>query len=102
MRTNIDIDDAVLQAAMKAGSFRTKKEAVEAGLRLLARQAVYRELLALQGKLVWDEDAAEGDLPLGVEEAVAAKVAEARKPPKPAAAKVAKPRPGAKPRKAKA
>jgi antitoxin ParD1/3/4 len=102
MRTNIDIDDAVLQAAMKAGSFRTKKEAVEAGLRLLARQAVYRELLALQGKLVWDEDAAEGDLPFGVEEAVAAKVAEARKPPKPAAAKVAKPRPQPKPRKAKA
>ncbi len=83
MRTNIDIDDAVLDAAMKAGSFRTKKEAVEAGLRLVARQAVYRELLALQGKLVWDEDAADGDLPLGVEEALAAKSA----PPAKAAAK---------------
>lgn len=86
MRTNIDIDDAVLDAAMKAGSFRTKKEAVEAGLRLLARQAVYRELLALQGKLVWDEDAAEGDVPLGVEEALAAKgAASVKSATKPAA-----------------
>ncbi len=56
MRTNIDIDDDVLEAAMKAGPFKTKKEAVEAGLKLVARQAVYRELLALQGKLHWDGD----------------------------------------------
>ena len=75
MRTSIDIDDAVLDAAMKAGSFRIKKGAVEAGLRLLARQAVYRELLGLQGKLVWDEDAAEGDVPLGVKEALGSKSA---------------------------
>ena len=57
MRTNIDIPDDLMDAAMKAGSFKTKKEAVEAGLRLIARQAVYRDLLALQGKLHWDGDA---------------------------------------------
>ena len=51
MRTNIDIDDDVLDAAMKAGSFKTKKDAVEAGLRLIARQAAYREILR------WDGDA---------------------------------------------
>ncbi len=56
MRTNIDIDDQVLEAAMKAGPFKTKKEAVDAGLKLLARQQVYRDLLALQGKLHWDGD----------------------------------------------
>ena len=55
MRTNIDIDDAVLDAAMKAGPFKTKKEAVDAGLRLLARQAAYRDILALRGKLRWDD-----------------------------------------------
>ncbi len=55
MRTNIVIDDALLEAAMKAGPFSTKKEAVEAGLRLLARQAAYREILALRGKLRWDD-----------------------------------------------
>jgi len=55
MRTNIVIDDALLEAAMKAGPFSTKKDAVEAGLRLLARQAAYGEILALRGKLRWDD-----------------------------------------------
>ena len=55
MRTNIVIDDALLDAAMKAGPFNTKKDAVEAGLRLLARQASYRDILALRGKLRWDD-----------------------------------------------
>ena len=58
MRTNIVIDDAVLEAAMRAGPYKTKKDAVEAGLKLLARQAAFREILALRGKLHW-EDAAE-------------------------------------------
>ena len=57
MRTNIDIDDAVLDAAMKAGPFKTKKEAVEAGLRAIARQAHYREVLRWESKLRWDGDA---------------------------------------------
>jgi Arc/MetJ family transcription regulator len=55
MRTNIVIDDALLEAAMKAGPFSTKKDAVEAGLRLLARQVAYRDILALRGKLRWDD-----------------------------------------------
>jgi len=55
MRTNIDIDDDLMEQAMQAGSFKTKKDAVEAGLRLLARQAAYREILALKGKLRWDD-----------------------------------------------
>jgi len=55
MRTNIVIDEALLEAAMQAGPFKTKKEAVEAGLKLLARQAAYREILALRGKLRWDD-----------------------------------------------
>ena len=56
MRTNIDIDDAVLDAAMRAGPFKTKKDAVEAGLKLIARQAAYREVLRWEGKLRWDGD----------------------------------------------
>ena len=55
MRTNIVIDDGLMAAAMKAGPFSTKKDAVEAGLRLLARQAAYRDILALQGQLRWDD-----------------------------------------------
>jgi len=56
MRTNIDIDDALMAEAMKAGPFKTKKDAVEAGLRLLARQAAYREILKWRGKLEWQGD----------------------------------------------
>ncbi|MBI3155552.1 MAG: type II toxin-antitoxin system VapB family antitoxin [Burkholderiales bacterium] len=56
MRTNIDIDDGLMDRAMKAGPFKTKKDAVEAGLRLLARQADYREILKWEGKLKWEGD----------------------------------------------
>jgi antitoxin ParD1/3/4 len=56
MRTNIDIDDALMAEAMKAGPFKTKKDAVEAGLKLLARQAAYREILKWRGKLDWQGD----------------------------------------------
>ena len=59
MRTNIVIDDKLMEAAMRGGLFKTKKDAVEAGLKLVARQAAYRDILRWEGKLAsW-----EGDLP---------------------------------------
>jgi antitoxin ParD1/3/4 len=64
MRTNIVIDDTLLEAAMRAGPYKTKKEAVEAGLQLLARQAAYRDILALRGKLRWDDAPRSGALML--------------------------------------
>jgi antitoxin ParD1/3/4 len=57
MRTNIILDDNLVAQAMKAGPFKTRKDAVDAGLRLLARQAAYRDILALRGKLRWDDAA---------------------------------------------
>ena len=60
MRTSLVIDDALLKAAMKAGPYDSVKDAVEAGLRLLARKAAYRDILALQGKLQWDGAAKAG------------------------------------------
>jgi antitoxin ParD1/3/4 len=55
MRTTIDIDDKVMQAAMKAGGYKTKKETVEVALRLLVRQkAAYKKLLSRGGKLQWE------------------------------------------------
>ena len=89
MRTNIDIDDDVLDAAMKAGSFKTKKDAVEAGLRLIARQGAYREILRWEGKLRWDgdDDAAAGSaaaLITGDRPGVAAAVVQEPAPPPPA------------------
>ncbi|MDO9094889.1 MAG: type II toxin-antitoxin system VapB family antitoxin [Rubrivivax sp.] len=56
MRTNIDIDDNLMAQAMSAGPYKTKKDAVEAGLKLLARQAAYREILKWRGKLKWEGD----------------------------------------------
>ena len=54
MRTNIEIDDRLMAEAMKASGARTKREAVEQGLRTLVRlkhQAKGRELF---GKLHWE------------------------------------------------
>ena len=56
MRTNIVIDEKLMADAMKAGPYKTKKDAVEAGLKLLARQAAYREILKWEGKLKWEGD----------------------------------------------
>jgi Arc/MetJ family transcription regulator len=56
MRTNIDIDDVLMDQALQAGPFKTKKDAVEAGLKLLARQAAYREVAKWRGKLKWEGD----------------------------------------------
>lgn len=54
MRTNIDIDDALMSAAMKAGGFTTKKETVEEALRLLARRTAYEGIRALRGAIKWE------------------------------------------------
>ncbi len=96
MRTNIDIDDDLMARAMAAGPFKTKKEAVEAGLALLERQAVYARLLALKGKLRWgwdDEDTAARDS--GAQEAVVREEAPAFKT---SAAKQIKATPASKPK----
>jgi antitoxin ParD1/3/4 len=53
MRTNIVIDDALMEAAMHAGGYKTKRDAVEEGLRLVARRAAYQKLRSLRGKLAW-------------------------------------------------
>ncbi|WP_422018234.1 type II toxin-antitoxin system VapB family antitoxin [Roseateles sp.] len=53
MRTNIEIDDELMADAMAAGRFKTKREAVEAGLALVKRQAAYQEILKHAGKLPW-------------------------------------------------
>jgi len=56
MRTNIVIDDQLMDAAMRAGGFKTKRDAVEEGLRLLSRRAAYQNLRSLRGKLQWSLD----------------------------------------------
>lgn len=57
MRTNIEIDDTLMHEAMHSGGFKTKKETVEAALRMLAaRRVSYRKILDLSGKVEFDPD----------------------------------------------
>ncbi|HEU0189276.1 MAG TPA: type II toxin-antitoxin system VapB family antitoxin [Gallionella sp.] len=55
MRTNIDIDDKIMQDAMRSGGFKTKKETVEAALKALTRQRrSQQKILKLFGKIEFD------------------------------------------------
>ena len=55
MRTNIVIDDKLMADAMAAGGFKTKREAVEEGLRLIKRRKAYAAIRAARGTLFWDD-----------------------------------------------
>jgi len=54
MRTNIDIDDALMNEALKASGLTTKRKAVEEGLRLLIRAHRRKKVRRLRGKLHWE------------------------------------------------
>lgn len=56
MRTNIDIDDDLMDEAMKASGLKTKRETVEAGLRLIIKLGQQRRIRAYRGKLPWEGD----------------------------------------------
>jgi Arc/MetJ family transcription regulator len=67
MRTNIDIDDGLMQQAMRSSGARTKKAAVEAGLRLLARTHAQGSIRRLRGKVDWQGDLNQSRLTRGRE-----------------------------------
>ncbi len=56
MRTNIVIDDKLMQDTLRATGLKTKREAVELGLRTLLRLGKQAEIRRLQGKLTWEGD----------------------------------------------
>ena len=56
MRTNIVIDDELMQATLKATGLKTKREAVELGLRTLLRLRQQAEIRRFRGKLPWQGD----------------------------------------------
>lgn len=56
MRTNIQIDDHLMADALRATGLKTKREAVELGLRTLVKLGHQRELRDLRGKLDWQGD----------------------------------------------
>ena len=56
MRTNIEIDDALIHAAMRVSGLKTKRSAVEEGLRLLIRLKDQAEVRSLFGQVRWEGD----------------------------------------------
>jgi Arc/MetJ family transcription regulator len=56
LRTNIDIDDKLMRQAMRSSRARTKRAAVEEGLRLLIRTRDQRAIRRLRGKVAWEGD----------------------------------------------
>lgn len=54
MRTNIVIDDDLIQKAMKATGLHTKKAVVEAGLKLLIDVKAQAGIRRLRGKVKWE------------------------------------------------
>ena len=56
MRTNIDIDDELLAAAMSASGLTTKRATVEEGLRLLIRLRRQVEAFEALKGLGWEGD----------------------------------------------
>ena len=53
MRTNIVIDDKLMSAAIKATGAKTKREAVELGLRALVQLKKQQQIRGLRGRLKW-------------------------------------------------
>jgi Arc/MetJ family transcription regulator len=56
MRTNIEIDDKLMKEAMRSAKTKTKRETVEAGLRMLVRLKRQEGIRRLRGKVKWEGD----------------------------------------------
>ncbi len=56
MRTNIVIDDKLMEDTLRATGLRTKREAVELGLRTLLRLRQQEKIRHFRGKLPWEGD----------------------------------------------
>ncbi len=56
MRTNIEIDDQLMQDVLRATGLKTKRETVELALRTLLRLRRQAEIRDYRGKLAWEGD----------------------------------------------
>ena len=56
MRTNIVIDEKLMNDALQVTGLKTKKEVVELGLKTLVRLDRQKQIRKLKGKLKWDGD----------------------------------------------
>ena len=56
MRTNIEIDDELMEKAMRSSGAATKKATVEAALELLVKTRAQTGIRRLRGKVQWEGD----------------------------------------------
>ncbi len=56
MRTNIEINDDLIRTAMRVSGLKTKRSAVEEGLRLLIRLKEQGDVRSLFGQVPWEGD----------------------------------------------
>ena len=56
VRTNVVIDDELMGRALRASGCRTKRAAIESGLRLLVQVSSQKKLRSLKGKITWEGD----------------------------------------------
>jgi Arc/MetJ family transcription regulator len=56
MRTNIVIDDALMENAKMVSGFQTKKETIESALKLLIKVKAQSGIKKYRGKLKWEGD----------------------------------------------
>lgn len=56
MRTNIEIDDSLMAEALAATGIKTKREAVELGLKTIIRLKQQEHIRQFRGKLDWEGD----------------------------------------------
>ncbi len=56
MRTNIVIDDKLMNDTLRATGIKTKREVVELGLRTLLRLRNQEKVRQFRGKLLWEGD----------------------------------------------
>lgn len=54
VRTNIVLDDKLVEAGLKATGLKTRRELVDFALRELLRHKQQKKLLSLKGKVNWE------------------------------------------------
>ncbi|MHA7131576.1 type II toxin-antitoxin system VapB family antitoxin [Algoriphagus namhaensis] len=54
MRTNIEIDEDLMNEILQKTNLKTKKEAVDKALREYLRKIKLQELAQLRGKILWE------------------------------------------------
>jgi len=67
MRTNIEIDDALMKKVMRVSGARTKKAAVEAALQFMLKIKAQDGIMKLRGRGQWEGDLGKSRLAHGEE-----------------------------------